>query len=114
MQSNRTLLSVDGGLDYDGEDYQSRDTFDHSLEAFAGLHWDWFARGSDLAASLDARPFISLSRQRGRLQIDGNVRHEMFGNMYWAFNIHENFDSDPPDDRPRSDLGLSFSLGWTF
>jgi hypothetical protein len=34
--------------------------------------------------------------------------------MYWAFNIHEKFDSDPPDDRPRSDLGLSFSLGWTF
>jgi hypothetical protein len=53
-------------------------------------------------------------RQRGRLEIDGNVRHDIFGNMYWAFNIHEKFDSDPPDDRPRSDLGLSFSLGWTF
>jgi hypothetical protein len=52
---------VDGGLDYDGEDYESRDTFDHSLEVFGGLHWDWFAQGSDLEASLDARPFISLA-----------------------------------------------------
>jgi hypothetical protein len=114
VQSNRGVLSVDGGLDYDGEDYQSRDTFDHSLEAFAGLHSDWFAVGSDLAASLSARTFFGLTRQRGRLQIDGNVRHDIFGNMYWAFNIHEKFDSDPPDDRPRSDFGLSFSLGWTF
>jgi len=42
------------------------------------------------------------------------VRHDIFGNMYWAFNIHEKFDSDPPDDSPRSDFGLSLSLGWTF
>ncbi|HEY9463732.1 MAG TPA: hypothetical protein VIR54_11620 [Vicinamibacterales bacterium] len=25
--------------------------------------------------------FISLARQRGRLEIDGNVRHDIFGNM---------------------------------
>jgi len=34
--------------------------------------------------------------------------------MYWSFNLYENFDGSPPDDRPRSDFGLSFALGWTF
>jgi len=114
VQSNRTVFSVEGGLDYDGEDYGNTDFFDHSLEAFGGLHWDYFPAGSDLIASLDARTFVSLARQRGRLQIDGNLRHDVFWDMYWALNIHERFDSDPPDDRPRSGFGLSFSLGRTF
>jgi hypothetical protein len=114
VQSNATVFSLEGGLDYAGEDYNSGEPFDHSLEAFGGLHWDYFPAGSDLIASLDARTFISLARQRARLQIDGSVRHDIFWDMYWAFNIHERFDSDPPDDRPRSGLGLSFSLGWAF
>ena len=114
VQSNRTVLSAEGGLNYTGEDYDSLDSFDHSMEAFAGLDWDWFAGDSDLEGSLDATTFISLARQRARLSIDGNLRYAIIGNLYWAFNIHESFDSDPPGDRPRSNLGLSFSLGWTF
>ena len=115
VQSNATVFSVEGGLDYAGEDYESAEPFDHSLEAFGGLHWDYFpAASSDLTASLDAGTFISLARPRARLQIDGSLRHDMFWDTYWAFNIHERFDSDPPDDRPRSGLGLSFSLGWAF
>ena len=114
VQSNRAVLSVQGGLDYDGEDYDSRDTFEHSLEAFAGVDGDWFAGDSETEASIKAKTFISLARQRARLEIAGNVRRDVFGNMYWAFNVSESFDSDPPGDRPRSNVGLSFSLGWSF
>jgi hypothetical protein len=114
VQSTATVFSVEGGLDYVGEDYHSGKPFDHSLEAFGGLHWDYFPAGSNLAASVDGKTYISLARQRARLQIDGTLRHDLFWNMYWAFNAHERFDSDPPDDRPRSGLGLSFALGWTF
>jgi hypothetical protein len=114
IQSNRTVLSAEGGLDYDGEQYDSTDTFDHSLEAFAGIDWDWFAGDSSTEASLDATTFISLARPRARLQLDGSLRHDIFWDMYWALNVLENFDSDPPGDRPRSDFSVSFSLGWTF
>ena len=114
VQSNRSLLSVEGGLDYDGEQYDGPDEFDHSLEAFGGVDWDWFAGDSSTEAALAARTYISLARARARLLIDGNLRRDMFWDMYWAFNVYESFDSDPPGDRRRSDLGLSFSLGWTF
>ena len=114
VQSNRTVLSAEGGLDYDGEDYDSSDEFDHSLEAFGGVDWDWFAGDSSTEASLEAKTFISLARQRARLQLDASLRRDIFWDMYWAFNVLENFDSDPPGDRPRSDFSLSFSLGWSF
>jgi hypothetical protein len=114
IQTNRGFLSVEGGLDYDGEDYDNRDTFDHSLEAFAGVGADWFAVGSSTEASAEARTFIGLTRQRARFQLNGKLRRDLVWDMYWAFNIQESFDSDPPGNRPRTDLGLSFSFGWTF
>jgi hypothetical protein len=113
VQSNRTVFSAQGGVDYDGEDYGGIE-FEHSAEAFGGINWDWFAGDSDLGGALKATTFISLARQRARVQVDGNVRHDLFANTYWSFNVYESFDSDPPVDRPRSDLGLSFALGWTF
>jgi len=114
LQTNRGLLSIEGGLNYDGEDYDNRDPFDHSPEAFAGVNADWFSPGSTTEASANARTFIDLSRQRARLQVTGKIRRDLPRDMYWAFNIQEHFDSDPPGDRPRSDFGFSFSLGWTF
>jgi len=114
LQTNRGLLSVEGGFDYNGEDYDNRDTFDHSPEAFAGAKADWFSAGSGTEASADARTFIDLVGQRARLEVTGKLRRDLPRDMYWAFNIQERFDSDPPGDRPRSDFGLSFSLGWTF
>src|SRR5262245_57032961 len=46
IQTNAGVLSVEGGLNYDGEDYDSSDTFEHSMEAFAGGAGDWFAANS--------------------------------------------------------------------
>jgi hypothetical protein len=114
IQTNRGIFSVEGGLDYDAEKYGDREAFDHSGEVFAGVAGDWFAAGGSTEASVAARTFISLARRRTRLELDSSLRRDLALNLYWAFNIEESFDSDPPRDRPRSDLGLSFSLGWTF
>ena len=114
VRSNRTLLSVQGGLDYDGEQYDAVDSFDHSVEVFGGVDWDWFAIGAGTQAAVAATTFISLERQRARLELDGTLRRDVFWSMYWALNVLERFDSDPPGDRPRSDFGVSFTLGWAF
>jgi hypothetical protein len=114
VHANRTLLDVRGGLDYDVENYQNRDSTDHSGELFGGLDWAWFEPGSSTEASAATTGFVSLTRSRFRLDVDGNIRRDVFWDIYWALNVHERYDSDPPGDRPRTDFGFSFSLGWTF
>jgi hypothetical protein len=113
IQSNRTHLLVQGGLDYDGERYADVGSFEHSAEVFGGVDWDWFAPGATEAAVV-ATTYISLARQRVRLEWDATVRRDMFSSMFWALNIFDSVDSDPPADRPRSNLGVALTLGWTF
>ena len=114
IQSNRMLLSVEGGLDYDGESYASKESTDHSAELFAGVDWDYFSPAWATETRVVAATYISLERQRARLELDAQLRRDIFGSLYWAVNIFEGFDSDPPGDRERSNFGLSFAVGWTF
>lgn len=114
VHTNRTVIDVRGGLDYDAENYQNRDSTDHSGELFGGLDWAWFEPGSATEAGVATTGFVSLARSRFRLNVDGNIHRDVIWDIYWALNIHERYDSNPPDDRPRTDFGLSFTLGWTF
>ena len=114
IQSNRMLLLLEGGLDYDGESYASADSNDHSAEVFGGVDWDYFDPDWSTETAVAATTYISLERQRARLELNARLRRDFFRNLYWAVTVFENFDSDPPDDRERSDLGVSFALGWTF
>ncbi len=114
VQSNRMLLSVEGGLDYDGERYGGEDERDDSSELFGGVDWDYFSPAWSAETAVAATTFISLERQRARLEIDARLRRETFWDIYWSVNIFESFDSDPPGERDRSNLGVSFGLGWTF
>lgn len=114
VQSNRTRLYLQGGLDYDAERYESAQSFDHSAEVFAGVDWDWFESGGAVEAAVAATTFIGLERPRARLELDATIRRDVFWRMYWALSVHEGFDSDPPADRPRSNLGMALSLGWSF
>lgn len=113
VRSQRLVVSVHGGLAYDAENYAGADT-SHAAEAVAALDLDWFAPGSATEAMLDTTTFISLARARARLEVDGSIRRDFVWDLYWALNVFERFDGDPPGDRPRSDLGLSFTLGWVF
>jgi len=114
IQSTRMRLAVEGGLDYDSERYGHGVGTDRSAELFAGVDWDYFARTWATDSSVAATTFISLERQRARLELDAQLRRDMFWNMYWSVNVFESFDSDPPGDGERSNLGVSFTLGWSF
>lgn len=112
-KSNSTVLLVQGGLAYNAENYHNRDT-DHSAEAVAGVQWDWFESGSTLEASFVADTYVSLARARARLDLEAAIRRDIVWDLYWAVNVFERFDGDPPNDRPRSDFALSMTLGWVF
>jgi hypothetical protein len=110
----RAHLSLQGGINYDGERYSEVGEFDHSTEALAGFDFDWFAAGSSTEATVEANTFFNLTRQRFRAEWDAKVRRDMFWSLYYAVNFFDSYDSDPPEDTPRSNLGVSFNFGWTF
>jgi hypothetical protein len=51
---------------------------------------------------------------RLRLSTQSNVRIEIVRNLYWDFGLYENFDSRPPINAPRNDVGITTSLGLKF
>jgi hypothetical protein len=114
VQSNQMLLSVEGGLDYAGESYDSEDSTDHSAELFGGIDWDYFSPTWATETTTAATTYISLQRQRVRLELDAQLRRDIFWDLYWALNVFGSFDSDPPGDRDGNSLGLSFTVGWSF
>jgi hypothetical protein len=114
VQSNRMLLSVEGGLDYNGERYDSEDSTHHSAELFGGVDWNYFSPRWSTETTLVATTYIGLERQRARLELDARLRREIVWDLYWAVNVFESFDSAPRGDRERSNVGLAFNVGWTF
>lgn len=113
VQSNLTALTVQGGFDYAQERYAGAEAIDHAAEVFGRVEWDWFPDGTT-DAYLKGTTYVSLARQRTRLALDAHVRRDVFGSIYWAVNLFENFDSDPPGGRQRSDFGVAFGIGWGF
>ena len=113
VKSSHAEFSAQGGLDYDGERYDGDDSFANSVEVFGGVDWDWFA-GSSTEARVVATTYVSLERERVRLEWDASVRRNIFWSLYWAANVYDSFDSDPPSDQPRSSLGVSLTFGWSF
>jgi hypothetical protein len=113
VESSAMELSVEGGLNYNGERFSSADGADRSAEVFGGVDWDWFPDGPT-TVSLDARTEVSLQRNRIRFEFQAELRRDMFWDLYWSVHAFDDFDSDPPDDRPRSAFGAAFGLGWSF
>ena len=113
IQSNRTHLLVSGGIAWNIENYADTAAA-HSAEAAGGVEWHWFEIGGATEAAVEATTFVSLARERVRLELDASLRREFFWDLYWSANVFESFDGSPPDDRPRSDLGLSLTIGYTF
>lgn len=118
VQSNRTSLALKGGVDYNAEQYADADSRDHSVELFGGAEWAWFQFAGFTQVDVDSTTFVSLERRRVRVELDADARRIVFWspawNFFWAANVFESFDSDPRGDRKRSDLGVSFALGFGF
>jgi hypothetical protein len=113
VQSNEMLLAVEGGANYDGERFTNESETDRSAEVFGGVDWDWFPSGPTEVA-VTAKTYISLDQARARIEFNATVRRDVFWDLYWSVNAYDSFDSDPPDDRPRSAFGVAVGLGWSF
>ena len=115
-QTERTRLSVFGGLAGTRENYSSdvgkpRAT---NADALAGIDFTTFRfRTTDLSSRFLFYPSLT-TPGRTRVQFNTDLRFELYKDLYWGFHLYENFDSKPPVKADRNDLGISTSLGWRF
>jgi hypothetical protein len=113
IQSNRTIFAVYGGVDYDRENYGGF-PISNSSEGLGAVEWDWFDAGSKTELLSKATTYLTLNRQRVRLEFKTELRHDLPKNFYGAVGVFESYDSDPPSNQHNNDAGLTITFGRSF
>ena len=116
QRSNRGETLVAFGAGIGKEDLIDGRTI-HDLDAVASVATSWF-RHDYPRTSLDLwlLVFPELNRWgRVRANADARVKRELFRDFIVAIIVYDTFDSQPQvADVSRNDIGVSFSIGWTF
>jgi len=117
VQTDRTSLTALAGVAYSHENYVPQpdtEPIRNNAEGLLGLTFSTF-RFKTLNLNSQALLFPSMSDPgRVRLSSQSNLRIELVRNFTWNFQLYENYDSRPPVNAPRNDLGVTTSVGWTF
>lgn len=113
VQSNRTALAAYAGLDLSREKFRGVGT-QNEPEVLAAIEWDWFDIGADTELAIKATTYLGLDDSRVRFELQSSLRRDIFSNFYWSVNLFESYNSDPPADLKKSDLGLSITFGRSF
>jgi putative salt-induced outer membrane protein YdiY len=117
LQTDKTSLVAFGGGAYSHESYVPQagtEPIRNNAESLFGLTFSTF-RFKTLNLNSQAVLFPSLSDPgRVRFSSQSNLRIELIRNFYWNFQLYENYDTRPPIEAPKNDLGITTSLGWTF
>jgi putative salt-induced outer membrane protein YdiY len=116
-QTDRTSLTVLGGIAYSHENYVPQpgtEPIHNNAESLFGVTFSTFRFGT-LNLRSQTLLFPSLN-DPGRLRLSSNsgLRIELIRNFNWDFSVYENYDSRPPISAPKNDLGITTSVGWTF
>jgi len=117
VQTDKTALTILGGAAFSHESYVPQpdtEPIRNNAESLFGLTFSTF-RFKTLNLNSQTLVFPSLS-DPGRLRFSSqsNLRIELARNFYWNFQLYENYDTRPPVNAPKNDLGVTTSLGWTF
>lgn len=117
VQTSRTTLQAIAGIAYSHEAYAPQSGLEpvrNNAEALFGLQASTF-RFKTLNLNSATFLFPSLTdKGRFRISSQSNARIELVRNFYWNFQVYENYDTRPPINAPKNDLGLTTSVGWTF
>jgi hypothetical protein len=115
VTSNRTTFSAFAGVSYTREQFVDEPGEDRP-EAVQGLRWDYFSfvdHEVDLSNSVLLFEGLDAGR-RIRLELSSEVQFKIVGDLRWTLNLFESYDSAPPEEQKKNDLGISAALGWTF
>lgn len=115
IQTERTRFSLFGGVAASREKYSTplhpKAT---NIDALAGADFVTFRfKTTNIGSRLVVFPSLT-DPGRVRMQVNSSLKIELVKDLYWGFNLYENFDSRPPFRADKNDLGISASLGWKF
>jgi putative salt-induced outer membrane protein YdiY len=117
VRTDTTSLMALGGVVYTHEDYFPEPGIEplrNNGESFLGLAFSTF-RFRTIDFTSHALVFPSLTDPgRVRLSTQSNLRIEIVRRLFWDFGLYENFDSRPPINAPRNDVGITTALEWKF
>jgi hypothetical protein len=115
-QTERTRISLFGGLAGTRENYSAPTGSPHTTnaDALVGLDFNTFRfTTTDISSRFILYPSLT-TPGRTRMQIKSDLRIKLVKDLYWGFHLYENFDTKPPVEADKNDLGVSTSLGWKF
>lgn len=116
-QTNSSTLALTGGLQLSRENVAGNLDDEDTVEAFAGLSWDWFRYDTpelDFSTELEIIPNLT-DAGRIRADLDISVKWEMIEDLFWEIEFYDSFDSDPVvPGAEDNDYGVITSLGWEF
>ena len=116
MNSNRAQLTLSAGLavSYEqGVDVEPTTNLD-ALFLFQYSFYTYDHPTTNL--NISAQYFPGLSEfGRKRLQLDANVRREIWKDFFVSLNLYDTYDSHPPNpEADQNDIGLVASVGWSY
>lgn len=116
LQTERTRISFFGGLAGARENYLAPTASPRTInaDALTGLEFNTFRFSStDIGSRFILYPSLT-TPGRVRMQFRSDLRIKLVKDLNWGFHLYENFDSKPPVEADKNDLGVSTSLGWKF
>jgi putative salt-induced outer membrane protein YdiY len=117
LRTPQTWLRGFAGLVYTHENYVPQpgtEPIRSNLESVFATDFTTFRFTTlDLRSHLYVFPSLS-DLGRVRISTVSDLKIELVKDFYFGFRVYENFDSRPPINAPKNDVGVTTSLGWKF
>jgi hypothetical protein len=115
IQSNRMILSANGGAAWTSEDYEDPEVpRRNSGEAFGALEVNVFGiRGLDIMTTFALLPSFT-EGGRIRMNFETDFRWKFLSDFYISLAFTDNYDSTPPPKTPTNDYIFATSIGWSY
>jgi Protein of unknown function, DUF481 len=114
-KTNRKLFAVYGGFAYTRQNYiEEPNTIQNLGQVFAGLSFSTYQFGGSGVSSY-IRVFPSFT-DPGNVLLDFSAfwKLQITSNLFWKVSTFDNYNSQPRPNTPKSNFGLTSSLGWSF
>ena len=116
ISSNSAQMQTGAGIvanDEQGVDTEATQNIEGVL-SFTTSYYRYDSPKTNLDFALAYYPSLT-NWGRQRVQLDTSLKQDVYKDLYASVNLFFTFDSKPPNpNAARSDLGITFSVGWSF